>query len=259
MSPTGPATRALVGDRGGSVIWHPCAPRPISNCSPTRARPTEWAGRTRRLPPRSPRRRGDGQRRPFDLDRAPRRPAPRRHARNRQRRSSDRASTGSARSARRPVVADRRRPPAERRASLRRTPTGRRRRCHAWRSVGSLPAVRPLESFVDADGATLLRAVIDQRCNVVVSGATSSGKTSLVAALLASVSPHRATRRGGGHHRTADRAPPRGSARSPTGARRRPPTDHRGRPGSNGVASATGSHRASAKCAATRCWRSSRR
>ncbi len=49
------------------------------------------------------------------------------------------------------------------------------------------PRVRPLDSFVDADGATLLRAVIDQRCNVVVSGATSSGKTSLVAALVASV------------------------------------------------------------------------
>ena len=49
------------------------------------------------------------------------------------------------------------------------------------------PHVRPLESFVDVDGATLLRSVIDQRCNVVVSGATSSGKTSLVAALLARV------------------------------------------------------------------------
>ncbi len=49
------------------------------------------------------------------------------------------------------------------------------------------PSVRQLDSFVDVDGATLLRAVIDQRCNVVVSGATSSGKTSLVAALLAGV------------------------------------------------------------------------
>jgi pilus assembly protein CpaF len=49
------------------------------------------------------------------------------------------------------------------------------------------PRVRPLDSFVDADGGALLRAVIEQRCNIVVSGATSSGKTSLVAALLASV------------------------------------------------------------------------
>jgi pilus assembly protein CpaF len=49
------------------------------------------------------------------------------------------------------------------------------------------PRVRPLDSFVDAGGAELLRAVIDLRCNVVVSGATSSGKTSLVAALLATV------------------------------------------------------------------------
>ncbi len=49
------------------------------------------------------------------------------------------------------------------------------------------PGVRPLDSFIDADGVALLRAVIDQRCNIVVSGATSSGKTSLVAALLANV------------------------------------------------------------------------
>jgi pilus assembly protein CpaF len=49
------------------------------------------------------------------------------------------------------------------------------------------PRVRPLDSFADVDGAALLRAVIDQRCNVVVSGATSSGKTSLVAALLENV------------------------------------------------------------------------
>jgi pilus assembly protein CpaF len=49
------------------------------------------------------------------------------------------------------------------------------------------PEVRPLESFLDDEGVGLLRAVISQRCNVVVSGATSSGKTSLVAALLATV------------------------------------------------------------------------
>ncbi len=47
------------------------------------------------------------------------------------------------------------------------------------------PAVRPLDSFTDPPGIDLLRTVIGRRCNVVVSGATSSGKTSLVAALLA--------------------------------------------------------------------------
>ena len=47
--------------------------------------------------------------------------------------------------------------------------------------------VRPLESFVDTDGAALLRNLINRRCNLVVSGATSSGKTSLVASLLASL------------------------------------------------------------------------
>ena len=57
----------------------------------------------------------------------------------------------------------------------------------AWRSVASHPTVRPLAAFVDAAGVGLLRAVIDARCNIVVSGATSSGKTSLVAALLATV------------------------------------------------------------------------
>ncbi|TFH16975.1 MAG: CpaF family protein, partial [Acidimicrobiales bacterium] len=49
------------------------------------------------------------------------------------------------------------------------------------------PDIRPLDAFADTDGIGLLRAVIDRRCNVVVSGATSSGKTSLVAALLQTV------------------------------------------------------------------------
>jgi pilus assembly protein CpaF len=48
-------------------------------------------------------------------------------------------------------------------------------------------AVRPLDAFVDDAGVALLHELVDARCNVVVSGATSSGKTSLVAALLAQV------------------------------------------------------------------------
>jgi len=43
---------------------------------------------------------------------------------------------------------------------------------------------RPLDEFTDREGADLLDAVIAARCNIVVSGATSSGKTSLVGALL---------------------------------------------------------------------------
>jgi pilus assembly protein CpaF len=44
----------------------------------------------------------------------------------------------------------------------------------------------PLVAFTDrSDVATLLREVVAARCNVLVSGATSSGKTSLVGALLA--------------------------------------------------------------------------
>ena len=51
-------------------------------------------------------------------------------------------------------------------------------------------AVRRLDDFTTEAGATLLREILDARCNVIVSGATSSGKTSLLAALLAGVSPN---------------------------------------------------------------------
>jgi pilus assembly protein CpaF len=44
--------------------------------------------------------------------------------------------------------------------------------------------VRAIDEFTDADGETLLREILAARCNVVVSGATSSGKTSLLSALL---------------------------------------------------------------------------
>ena len=44
--------------------------------------------------------------------------------------------------------------------------------------------IRPLEEFTDDDGAGLCRELVDGRCNVVVSGPTSSGKTSLLAALV---------------------------------------------------------------------------
>jgi pilus assembly protein CpaF len=47
--------------------------------------------------------------------------------------------------------------------------------------------VRPLDSFVDDTGLALLRELVHAHCNIVVSGATSSGKTSLVAALLATI------------------------------------------------------------------------
>jgi pilus assembly protein CpaF len=47
--------------------------------------------------------------------------------------------------------------------------------------------VLPLDAFTDDAGCRLLRDLVDRRCNMVVSGATSSGKTSLVAALLDAV------------------------------------------------------------------------
>ncbi len=46
-----------------------------------------------------------------------------------------------------------------------------------------------LDAFTDAAGEALLQQLLLDRCNLIVSGATSSGKTSLVAALLAEVSP----------------------------------------------------------------------
>ena len=47
--------------------------------------------------------------------------------------------------------------------------------------------VLPLDAFTPDVGIELLRELLRDRCNVVVSGATSSGKTSLVAALLSEV------------------------------------------------------------------------
>jgi pilus assembly protein CpaF len=47
----------------------------------------------------------------------------------------------------------------------------------------------PLDRFCGPDVATLLRDAVQARRNIVVSGATSSGKTTLLAALVASVPP----------------------------------------------------------------------
>ncbi len=44
--------------------------------------------------------------------------------------------------------------------------------------------VLALDAFANAAGCQLLRDLVERRCNIVVSGATSSGKTSLVAALI---------------------------------------------------------------------------
>jgi len=49
--------------------------------------------------------------------------------------------------------------------------------------------VLALDAFTNVAGCTLLQRLLLDRCNLVVSGATSSGKTSLVAALLAEIEP----------------------------------------------------------------------
>ena len=52
-------------------------------------------------------------------------------------------------------------------------------------SIRRFPAgIRTIDEFTDAPGEALLREIVAARCNVVVSGATSSGKTSLLSALL---------------------------------------------------------------------------
>ena len=49
--------------------------------------------------------------------------------------------------------------------------------------------ILPLDSFTDDVGVACLRELLQARCNLVVAGATSSGKTSLVAALVSEVDP----------------------------------------------------------------------
>jgi pilus assembly protein CpaF len=49
--------------------------------------------------------------------------------------------------------------------------------------------ILPLESFTDDVGLALLHELLHARCNLVVVGATSSGKTSLVASLLSEIDP----------------------------------------------------------------------
>ncbi len=48
-------------------------------------------------------------------------------------------------------------------------------------------AVRPLADFTDATGTKLIDQIVAGRCNVVVCGATSSGKTSLLASMVDSI------------------------------------------------------------------------
>ncbi len=49
--------------------------------------------------------------------------------------------------------------------------------------------VRPLADFIDDVGQQLIRQIVSGRCNVIVSGSTSSGKTSLLAAMIDHIDP----------------------------------------------------------------------
>lgn len=50
-------------------------------------------------------------------------------------------------------------------------------------------AVRSLGDFTDEAGQRLITEIVESRCNVIVSGSTSSGKTSLLAAMIDHVEP----------------------------------------------------------------------
>jgi pilus assembly protein CpaF len=57
-------------------------------------------------------------------------------------------------------------------------------------SIRRLPTdVLPLDRFADGPVLTLLGDIVRRRCNVVVSGATSSGKTTLLASMLSTTPP----------------------------------------------------------------------
>ena len=48
-------------------------------------------------------------------------------------------------------------------------------------------SVRPLTDFTDPGGTELIEQIVTRRCNIVVCGATSSGKTSLLASMVDSI------------------------------------------------------------------------
>ena len=60
--------------------------------------------------------------------------------------------------------------------------------CVAIRRFATRPL--PLDAFAGPEVAALLRDLVGRRCNLVVSGGTSSGKTTLLNALAAEVEPH---------------------------------------------------------------------
>ncbi len=51
-------------------------------------------------------------------------------------------------------------------------------------------SIRPLTDYTCAVGAELIHQIVDERCNVVVCGATSSGKTSLLSSMVSRIDDH---------------------------------------------------------------------
>ena len=122
------------------------------------------------------------------VDRARRHPARRRPAGARRPRRRRRTHPRPARPARRPLVAHRRRPPPGRIPGLR---GHRPRRPTAPACPSDASATEPCRSTRSAATTSwpCSTSAVAGRCNVVVSGATSSGKTSLLNSILGRTAP----------------------------------------------------------------------
>ncbi len=102
--------------------------------------------------------------------------------------------------------------------------------------------------------AELLRACVEARLNVIVSGGTGTGKTTLAERAVQLHPRGRAHRHHRGRGRAATPAGPRGAAGEPAGEHRGPRRDQHPRPGPQLVADAARTASWSVRSAAVRAW-----
>ena len=77
----------------------------------------------------------------------------------------------------------------------------------------------PLSAFASHDVVTLLKGIVAARCNLLISGATSSGKTTLLNALAARVPAYRTHHHPRRHRRATAAAPACRAVRDPAAQR----------------------------------------